>query len=233
MTIVAGLRLRRAVAAIIDAPLSHVLVAGYSNGYVHYVTTPEEYAGQRYEAGSTMYGKWELAALVQTASGLATAMRNGVPVERGTPPPDLADRVKAGRRANRSRPDAAVGGAFGAIRRGPQKRYAPGAVVSAQFVGAYPNNELRRGRTFLEVQRRDGADWTRVADDADWTTKFRWQRARRRPLGPGGSLVTVEWAIPDGTPPGQYRLVYHGDVLEPGGALRPLTATTGPFAVVT
>src|SRR5205823_5350346 len=43
VTIVSGLRLRRAVAGVLDAPLSNVLVAGYSNGYIHYVTTPEEY----------------------------------------------------------------------------------------------------------------------------------------------------------------------------------------------
>ena len=42
ITIVSGLRLRRAVAAIVGADLAHVLVAGYSNGYIHYVTTPEE-----------------------------------------------------------------------------------------------------------------------------------------------------------------------------------------------
>jgi neutral ceramidase len=228
VTIVAGLRLRRAVAAIAGAPLAHVLVAGYSNGYVHYVTTPEEYAGQRYEAGSTMYGKWELAALVQTASRLASAMRDGVPVERGTPPPDLSERVKPGRRASRSRPDVPAGDSFGAVLREPPARVRAGGAVGAQFVGAYPNNDLRRGSTFLAVERRVDGTWVRVADDGDWATKFRWRRARR-----GASIVTIEWTVPADTPPGRYRLVYFGDVREPDGTLRPLVATSDAFDVVT
>jgi neutral ceramidase len=228
VTIVAGLRLRRAVSAIVDAPLSNVLVAGYSNGYVHYVTTPEEYAGQRYEAGSTMYGRWELAALVQTASGLASAMRAGVPVERGTPPPDLAERVKPGRRPSRSRPDVPAGDSFGAVLRQPPARVHAGAEVSAQFVGAYPNNDLRRGSTFLAVERLVEGAWVRVADDGDWATKFRWRRARR-----GASIVTIEWVVPADTAPGRYRLVYFGDVREPDGTLRPLVATSEGFDVVT
>jgi neutral ceramidase len=228
VTIVAGLRLRRAVSAIVDAPLSNVLVAGYSNGYVHYVTTPEEYAGQRYEAGSTMYGRWELAALVQTASGLASAMRAGVPVERGTPPPDLAERVKPGRRPSRSRPDVPAGDSFGAVLRQPPARVRAGAEVSAQFVGAYPNNDVRRGSTFLAVERLVEGAWVRVADDGDWATKFRWRRARR-----GASIVTIEWVVLADTAPGRYRLVYFGDIRDPDGTLRPLTATAEPFDVVT
>ncbi len=223
ITIVSGLRLRRAVAAVLDAPLTHVLVAGYSNGYIHYVTTPEEYDGQRYEAGSTMFGRWELPALVQTTVALATAMRDGASIERGTPPPDLSARggsAKAGRRR-----DAAVGGDFGAVLVAPRPRYRRGDTVRVEFVGAYPNNDLRRGGTFLEVQRRDGEDWVRVADDADWATRLHWRRVKR-----AGSRITVTWDVPDDAA-GQYRLVYRGDVLERGATLRPLVAPTEPFEV--
>ena len=223
ITIVSGLRLRRAVADIVDAPLSHVLVAGYSNGYIHYVTTPEEYVAQRYEAGSTMYGRWELPALVQTASLLAAAMRDGKPVEPGTPPPDLSARAKARRGA---RPDAAVGGAFGAVLVTPRAAYRPGDTVYAEFVGAYPNNDLHRGATFVEVQRESADGWVRIADDGDWSTRFSWRRARR-----AGSRVTISWDVPEDVEPGQYRLVYSGDELQAGGALRPFTSATDAFAV--
>jgi neutral ceramidase len=226
ITIVSGLRLRRAVAAIAEAPLSHVLVAGYSNGYIHYVTTPEEYDAQRYEAGSTMYGRWELPALIQTAARLATAMRDGAPVERGTPPPDLGPRVKVGKRSARpGRPDTAAG-SFGDVVRAPRERYRPGDTASAEFVGAYPNNDLHRGSTFVEVQRLEPGDWCRIADDSDWATKFRWRRSGR-----AGSRVTVEWSVPSDATPGRYRLLYRGDVLEAGGTLRPFTGTTEPFDV--
>lgn len=55
VTITAGLRMRRAVAAVVGADLHDVLVAGYSNAYIHHVTTPEEYDAQRYEGGSTRH----------------------------------------------------------------------------------------------------------------------------------------------------------------------------------
>jgi len=38
--------------------LADVLCVGYSNAYIHYVTTPEEYLDQRYEGGSTLFGRW-------------------------------------------------------------------------------------------------------------------------------------------------------------------------------
>jgi neutral ceramidase len=95
VTIVAGLRLRRTVAGIVGAELRDVLVAGYSNGYLHYVTTPEEYDEQRYEGGSTMFGRWELPALQQVVAGLATAMRDGRPAPGGAPPGGLSRRRRS------------------------------------------------------------------------------------------------------------------------------------------
>lgn len=225
ITIVAGLRLRRAVAATVGAPLTHVLVAGYSNGYIHYVTTPEEYMAQRYEAGSTLYGRWELPALLQTATELATALRDGTDVPRGTPPPDLSERVRPGR--SRTGPDAAAGGSFGAVLVPPRGRYRPGDTVRAEFVGAYPNNDLRRGSTFLEVQAERDGSWVRVADDGDWATRFEWRRVGRR-----GSRVVVRWDVPGDAASGRYRLLYCGDVCEADGRLRPFAAPTEPFAVI-
>jgi neutral ceramidase len=203
--------------------LTHVLVAGYSNGYIHYVTTPEEYMAQRYEAGSTMYGRWELPALVQTVTLLATALRDGAAVERGTPPPDLSARAKG---KGRARPDAQSGGAFGDVLVRPRPAYRGGDTARAEFVGAYPNNDLRRGATFVEVQRAADDAWVRVADDSDWTTKFHWRRAGR-----AGSRVTVSWDVPPDTAPGRYRLVYHGDVLDADGTMREFSSATGPFEV--
>lgn len=224
ITIVSGLRLRRAVAAVLGAPLTHVLVAGYSNGYIHYVTTPEEYVAQRYEAGSTMYGRWELPALVQTVSALATAVHDGVPVERGTPPPDLSARVKA---RVRSRADAPSEGAFGDVLMPPRASYRRGDTVRAEFVGAYPNNNLRRGGSYLEVQRESVHGWQRIADDGDWSTRFHWRRAGR-----AGSRVSVEWDVPSDAEPASYRIVYCGDVLDGSGSLHPFSGVTAAFAVV-
>jgi neutral ceramidase len=224
VTIVAGLRLRRTVAGIVGAALRDVLVAGYSNGYLHYVTTPEEYDEQRYEGGSTMFGRWELPALQQIVAELATAMRDDRPVSAGTPPADLS-----GRRRTRRRPavDKQVAGhRFGDVLRAPDDGYHTGATVRAEFVGAYPNNDLRRGDSYLRVERETDDGWLTVADDGDWSTIFRWRRAGRR-----ASVITMTWTVPPDTQPGRYRLRYDGNAREADGRMHEFTGATVPFTI--
>jgi neutral ceramidase len=225
-TIVAGLRLRRTVAAIVGAEVRDVLVAGYANAYVHYVTTPEEYGAQRYEGGSTLFGRWELAALQQTVADLATAMRDGRPSPRGEAPPPLSTPRAARTRAAADQPPP--GRRLGDVLTGPRPSYRPGDVARAVFAGAYPNNDLRRGRTYLEVQHHadGGGAWLRVADDGDWSTKLRWSR-----VGRATSEIAVTWAIPPDTPPGRYRICYHGDRRDPAGRLLPVDGVTDEFVV--
>ncbi|MFE9535314.1 neutral/alkaline non-lysosomal ceramidase N-terminal domain-containing protein [Streptomyces sp. NPDC006691] len=216
VTIVAGLRLRRTVAAIVGAALCDVLVAGYSNGYLHYVTTPEEYDAQEYEGGSTLFGRWELPALCQTVARLATAMRDGMPVDPGRPEPAVP--ARAGRR--RAAADAPH----------PGRRFGDvldfsliGRRATVAFVAAHPSNNLRRGGSYLFVERLDGdGSWARTADDGDWSTVFRWARS-----GGATSVATVTWNIPEGAEPGTYRISYHGDSTPKG----PFTGVSEPFEV--
>jgi len=223
-TIVSGLRLRRTVAAIIGADLHDVLCVGYSNAYIHYVTTPEEYDEQRYEGGSTLFGRWELPALMQVAAELATAMRDGKPVAMGERPgPAYA--------ASRVRPPGADVGAFGRVFTEPVAEYRPGATVRVEFVSANPNHDLRSGQTYLEVQRRDGDNWVRIADDGDWSTTFHWRRAGKKRAQRGHSTVTITWDIPDGTQPGEHRIVHHGTASTETTGLVPFTGTTREFKV--
>ncbi len=218
-TIVAGLRLRRTVASIVGAELDDVLCVGYCNAYIHYVTTPEEYLEQRYEGGSTLFGRWELPALMQTVAELAEAMRDGRPA---TPAP--RPRPHKPRSWLRSAP--ADTGSFGAIITEPDAIYRPGESAEAVFVSAFPNNDVHRNRTFLEVVRLDGKDWVRVADDGDWSTTFRWQRHGR-----SESHVHIQWNIPGDAAPGHYRIVHHGMARDTFGRLEPFQATTHEFTV--
>lgn len=218
-TIVSGLRLRRVVAAIVGAALADVLCVGYSNAYIHYITTPEEYLEQRYEGGSTLFGRWQLPLFMQAVAGLATAMRDGEPAVAG-PGPTATTRASWLRRA---RPDT---GEFGTVVTEPEDRYQTKQTVRAVFVSAYPNNDLHRGRTFLEVQHHGEAGWMRVADDGDWATTFRWRRNGRT-----GSTVTVEWVIPEDATAGRYRIVHHGTACRGSGGLAPFTGMTREFTV--
>jgi neutral ceramidase len=227
VTIVAGLRLRRTVAAIVGAELRDVLVAGYSNGYLHYVTTPEEYEEQRYEGGSTMFGRWELPALQQVTAELATAMSERRPAPDGKAPAEPPRKRRSRRRANPDIP--AAGHRFGEVLQPPQPSYRPGATVAAVFVGAYPNNDLHRGGTYLRVEREAGGaegGWSTVADDGDWSTTFRWHRAGRR-----GSTITVTWTVPEDSAAGRYRLRYDGDARGRDGRITAFTGVTEPFDI--
>ncbi len=224
VTIVAGLRLRRTVAQIVGAELRDVLVAGYSNGYLHYVTTPEEYDEQRYEGGSTLFGRWELPALQQVVAELATAMRDGRPAPQGQRPAEPPRRRRSRRRA---KPDALAGDQrFGDVLEAPLPAYQPGTTVSAVFAGAYPNNDLHRGGTYVRVEHQTGGGWSTVADDSDWSTTFRWRRAGRR-----GSAITVTWAIPEDTAAGQYRLRYDGDARDRNGRISAFSGVTESFEI--
>lgn len=224
VTIVAGLRLRRTVAAIVDADLQDVLVAGYSNAYFHYVTTPEEYDNQRYEGGSTLFGRWQLAALTQTVAQLATALRDGTPVEPGPRPPDLSHRRASWQR--RPRADQAVGGVFGQVLTQPAAAARRGDRVTVEFVGANPNNDLHREGSYLAVQRLEGDRWLTVADDGDWSTRLHYRRRGR-----AGSRIMITWDVPDDSPAGEYRIRYHGDARDRIGTVRPFTGTSRALTV--
>jgi len=224
VTITAGLRLRRTVATIVGADLHDVLVAGYSNGYIHYITTPEEYEAQQYEGASTLFGRWELPALQQTVAGLAVAMHKGEPVEAGTPTADLSGRHRI--RRDRSGPDVAPGdGNFGDVLVAPRATYQVGQRVTVVFAAANPNNLLHRGDTYTRVEHQGADEWVTVQDDGDWATRFTWKRLRG-----GMSELTVTWDTP-GAVPGAYRISYFGEAKDESGSLRPFVGTTPVFEV--
>ncbi|NKQ52630.1 neutral/alkaline ceramidase [Amycolatopsis sp. K13G38] len=224
-TIVAGLRIRRTVAAELGVPLENVLMQGYANAYSQYVTTPEEYDSQQYEGASTLFGRYTLPAYQQEFAKLASAMRTGAAVPHGPAPRDLS-----GDQLN-FQPGVVLDSApplkkFGDVLTEPKRAYRRGEQVVAEFVTGHPKNDLHRNGTFLEIQRLVGGAWTRHADDGDWATKYRWTRTFL-----AQSKATITWDIPDGTPFGSYRIVHSGDSKAPGGTITPFRGTSRAFVV--
>ncbi|HET6875798.1 MAG TPA: neutral/alkaline non-lysosomal ceramidase C-terminal domain-containing protein, partial [Acidimicrobiales bacterium] len=111
----------------------------------------------------------------------------------------------------------------------PYRTYRPGQQARAAFVGAYPHNRVRRGDTYLAVEREVDHGWERVADDGDWSTKFTWCRRKS-----GVSEITVTWDIPPAVEPGTYRIRYTGDARDESdpAALREIDSATRPFEVM-
>jgi neutral ceramidase len=192
VTIVAGLRLRRAVALALDVPVDSVLVQGYANDYAGYLTTPEEYAEQRYEGGHTMFGRWQLPAYLQEVTALALQMRDGTPAD---------GRGGAGRpRARAPRPGRAVAMTTSPTTlRDPEPHYAPGDVARATVRCDDPRGAVRR--LYFSVERAAGNAWQRVADDGDWSTTVSWYH--------DGTSWAAElaWRVPPDAA-GEFRLRY-------------------------
>ena len=149
-----------------------------------------------------------------------------MPARRGDPPPAIS--VPHEHRANQAADEAPAGGHIGDVLVEPRPSYVRGQQARAVFAGAYPNNRLRRGDTYLAVERQVDGGWSRIADDGDWATKLGWARHGR-----DLSQITITWDIPAEVEPGRYRLTYYGDARdEPGdGALRPVTGASAAFDV--
>ncbi len=226
VTIVSGLRLRRAVAAAVGTGLENVLVQGYANAYAHYVTTPQEYDVQNYEGASTLFGRYELPAFMQVADRLGRAMRAGEPVPLGVKERDRSSEQVPSPQGQVLLDEPLPGTEFGDVVTAPRARYSPGQRASAAFSGAHPNNDLRHGGTYLLVERWTGSGWRRVADDGDWATRLLWERAE-----PAGSRVTVAWNIPRSTTAGRYRLRYLGTARGADGTVTEIRGATRGFAV--
>ncbi|HCO95042.1 MAG TPA: alkaline ceramidase [Phycisphaerales bacterium] len=64
-------RVKREFVQAGDDSIRHVWVAGNSNGYFGYTTTPEEYSRQNYEGGHTLYGRYSTPYLTAQLGLLA------------------------------------------------------------------------------------------------------------------------------------------------------------------
>lgn len=224
-TIVAGLRVRRAVAAALGVELQQVLLQGYANAYHEYVTTPEEYDAQQYEGASTLFGRYTLPAYQQEFTRLAVALGAGTTVARGPAPRDLS-RLQPNLVPAPGPDTAPPGYEFGSALVQPEPSYAPGTRALVEFVSAHPKHNPRRNGTFLEVQRFAAGRWTRVANEGEWNMRFHWSKR-----APATSIATFTWDIPADIPAGRYRFVHWADRLSPGGALHPFTGTSNEFTV--
>ena len=232
LTTVAGRRLRATVDhALRPAGIRQVVIAGLSNAYASYVTTPEEYDAQYYEGASTLFGKWTLDALQQEFGMLADSLRVGGMVGLGPQPGDTVRQEDTTSLVlpRDATPDSV---AFGDIDQGNAASCPTGELVCVTFWGANPNNDLRIQGTFLEVQREDSASWVTVANDWDWETRYQWEKSDKQcPKNALCSHITIEWVIPKGAQPGTYRIRHFGKWKDSKGRLHQYEGTSQEFRV--
>ena len=226
-TIMSGYRIRRQLAHTLGVDIKQVLVIGYTNAYTHYVTTPEEYSLQSYEGGSTLFGPYTQPAYQQELDKLALDMVAGRVTTNTLAPRDLSC-CQVNYQLGVLLDAPALGRKFGSVIKDVKPSYSRGQLVEVRFQTGHPKNNLRRNGSFLYVQRMLNGTWVNVANDGDWSTKYRWKR-----IFGAESAADISWAIPGNAAPGIYRIVHLGDAKSISGEIKSFTGVSGVFRVTT
>lgn len=210
-TTMSGRRTRNAVKEILDGcslTENKVVIGGLSNTYSSYVATEEEYQVQRYEGASTIYGQHTLRAYIQEYQKLARSLCIGQSLPQGPAPKSLLEN-QVSLQPGVIYDTAYFGKKYGDVLQDANERYAPGDMVTVTFVSGHPRNDLMLEGTFLTIDRLNpsSGNWTTIATDADWDTRFYWTRTN---LLLGHSEARVTWDIPHDAKPGQYRIQHFG-----------------------
>jgi neutral ceramidase len=235
-TTMSGRRLRDAVRnaiAEVDKTIGNVeiVVAGLCNTYSDYIATPEEYQIQRYEGASTIFGPHTLTIYLEQYRELAKSAVLGSSVEPGPTPPDLS-KVKLISLVPPVIYDTAKWGKeFGDCVKQPPRIARPGDIVTARFISGHPRNNFMTESTYLTIEKlQEDETWTPVATDADWETKFIWERSSTIF---GTSQVTVSWQVPENVSSGEYRIRHNGYYRYILGGVYPYQGVSNHFQVKT
>ncbi|KAL2196420.1 Neutral/alkaline nonlysosomal ceramidase [Corynascus similis CBS 632.67] len=240
-----------------SSPSPVIVIGGPANSYTHYITTEEEYAIQRYEGASTLYGPHTLAAYVNVTLSWLHYLGAGAPAlpphdggdsdgdnddsSAGPFPPDNSNRSMSFISPvvlDRPPPFKSFGQVTTDVK--PVYRRGPARTVRAVFVGANPRNNLRLEGTFAAVEKlglpreehegqQSAALWERVRDDGDWALTFSWRRTSEIL---GTSEVEIVWEPEEETEPGLYRIRYYGDAKSLGGSIEAFEGISSPFTLL-
>jgi len=133
---------------------SIVLIAGLSNTYGHYITTPEEYAVQRYEGASTLYGPFTLDAYMDIYTGLVPYLsESSTTAPPDAPaPPDLT-KIAFTTRTGVFFDNVPIGSSFGKVLTQPNASYSRGSQVRVKFQGANPRVSIIKTTPDSELTR--------------------------------------------------------------------------------
>jgi len=222
-TTMSGRRMRDTVETVLGDQVKYVMIAGYSNEYSGYITTPEEYGSQQYEGGHTLFGPWTLPAFQQEIDRLTRALADGSPAPSSAEPPDLRGTIES-RPLGNDHDEPPVDGSFGELITPPEPSYAPGDSMSVSLWTGHPDNAFQHGRRYVDIQLLTDSNWTTVSTEGDWSTKVTWTQSNRvfppyDPFDPFAAppapindafAVSFTWEVPVDVEPGTYRVSFHG-----------------------
>ena len=212
-----GQRIRESLLEASGGALDRVVIAGLTNGYWSYTTTPEEYGYCGYEGSFTLFGREEGYGWLAAGNQLMSALLAGKPAPAGFPePPDTAFATTA------TTPIRADAGAGTAVKQ-------PAATVARYGYGVFswqggdPQVDAPRGTPFVSLQMKRGDAWQTVATDD--TFEDATQRS-------AGDLWTETFQFDRCRALGTYRFHVTGRALRSaGGVAAPYTVDSRPFDV--
>lgn len=205
-----GRRIRNVVLdELEDAGIDYAVISGLSNGFVHYLTTREEYSVQNYEGASTIFGPWTLEAVQQEMVRLAGHVKAGTTADSPYANNGYRSEVST-MLANTAANDGNPTDPFGTVTQQPEATYELGderVTVTARFVGGHPRNDLKSedSYVFIEQQQPDGS-WAVLKRDNDWFTRYEYESSDNN----GPNLFRVDWILPDDVEAGRYRIRHDG-----------------------
>lgn len=183
---------RRLVAAVQDvlpAGVEEAFVVGLANGYMGYLTTPEEYEQQHYEGGHTVYGTYTSLLARDVLRELTAALRAGALA----PAPDEAPQLGGTDPGTR---DVGDGGVDGALVRQPAEVVPRHGLVEVAWTGAARGVDRPVDAPFLVLERRVDGAWRTV--DTDLGSRFVWEE--------DDGDYTARYDVPADAAPGAHRL---------------------------
>lgn len=204
LTTMAGRRLRDTLMDALGDWAKHIVIAGYTNGYAGYVTTPEEYMLQQYEGAHTLHGRWSLPAYQQIASQLANALESGAAVQSNVVYDDWRGKTVELLLHDGDTKPLPDGKHYGDAVPQTQTRYKVGDTVTGEFWSEIPTAHYTTGNNYLLVEYKTETGWLAVASDTDWNTRVRWREQD------DAWLAQLSWQIPTGSKAGQYRITHSG-----------------------
>src|SRR5206468_2024069 len=151
-------RIRKSLVGASNGALDRVVIAGLTNGYWSYTTTPEEYGYCGYEGSFTLFGREEGYGWLAAGNQLMGALLAGKPAPAGFPePPDTAFATTA------TTPIRATADA------GTEVKPAAASVARYGYAvfgwkGGDPQVDAPRGTPFVSLQKRV----EREGDKRDW-----------------------------------------------------------------
>jgi neutral ceramidase len=215
ITLQAGRRIKGAINTVGGAQIPEgAVIAGLTNSYNSYTSTPEEYDFCHYEGGFTLFGRRQGARYRDLAGAMARSLFAGQALDPGLEPPPVSPGTP-NQPSVRLTPNAGtiVTQPTTTVRRMSQARF--------RWYGGDPAVDAPRGRAFVTLEFETPSGFRPVStDDSVVDTTQRTS----------DTVWNERWQFTECDAPGRYRFVVRG-VAAKTGPQAPYTTTSRPFEV--